>query len=43
MTNRIQLLLMATWCKRHSKDLEAGALEWIRLYAAAFRSIMAKG
>jgi hypothetical protein len=43
MTNRIQLLLMTAWCKRHGKELEVGALEWIRLYAGVFRSMMAKG
>lgn len=43
MTNRIQLLLMATWCKKHGKEIETGGLEWIRLYAGVFRSIMVKG
>ena len=43
MTNRIQLLLMTAWCKKHGKDLEPGVLEWIRLYAGVFRSIMVKG
>ena len=43
MTNIIQLMLMATWCKRHGKELEDGGLEWIRLYAGVFRSMMAKG
>jgi hypothetical protein len=43
MTNRIQLMLIATWCKHHGKALEAGAIEWIALYASVFRSITAKG
>lgn len=42
MTNRIQALLIAAWCRLHGKTLEAGAIEWIRLYAGVFRSIMAK-
>lgn len=42
MTNRIQMMMMATWCKRHGKNLEVGGLEWIRLYAGVFRSIMVK-
>jgi hypothetical protein len=43
MTNKIQLMSMAAWCKRHGKPLEAGCLEWIRLYAGVFRSIMNRG
>lgn len=36
------MMMIATWCKKHGKDLETGALEWIRLYAGVFRSIMVK-
>ena len=43
MTNKIQLMSMAAWCKRHGKPLETGGLEWIRLYASVFRQIMNKG
>jgi len=43
MTNKVQMMLMAAWCKKHGKELEAGGLEWISLYAGAFRSIMNKG
>jgi len=43
MYNKVQLSIIKAWCKWHGKNLEAGALEWISLYAAAFRQIMNKG
>jgi hypothetical protein len=43
MINKVQMMLMATWCNKHGKELEDGGLEWIRLYAGVFRSMMAKG
>jgi len=43
MTNKVQLSIIIAWCKRHGKPLEAGAIEWISLYAATFRQIMNKG
>jgi len=42
MTNKVQMMMMTAWCKRHSKELEAGGLEWIRLYAGVFRLMMVK-
>jgi hypothetical protein len=43
MTNKIQLMLMTAWCNSHGKDFESGGLEWIALYASAFRSIINRG
>jgi len=43
MCNRVQLSIMAAWCRWHGKELDVGAIEWIRLYAGVFRQIMDRG